>query len=152
MVSGTSLAVVASTASVSALTYTQHGCIDFVVAGLLAPAAMMAAPLGALATKRMDNTGLKRILGYFLYVVAVLVPLKVGAPLQNRLGEDLKGFHTARLFAPEEGPPPPGFSSWGFGLLGGRITRHASGAMVLREAVPSGPCIFGVLARSSYAA
>lgn len=85
--SGTSLAVVASTASVSALTYTQHGCIDFVVAGLIAPAAMLAAPLGALATKRMDNTRLKRILGYFLYVVAVLVPLKVGTPSAEPQGE-----------------------------------------------------------------
>eukprot|EP00884_Botryococcus_braunii_P003258 jgi/Botrbrau1/12933/Bobra.92_1s0013.1 len=76
LVSGTSLAVVVSTATVSALTYTKHACIDFVAAGLIAPAAMLTAPLGALATTRIKNEGLKRILGYFLYVVAVLVPLK----------------------------------------------------------------------------
>ena len=76
VVSGTSLAAVLSTATASAATYAQAGCIDFGAASIISPVAMLLAPFGARATMRFDCQKLRRMLGYFLIAVAPLVPLK----------------------------------------------------------------------------
>ena len=78
VVSGTSLAAVLATAVTSAYTYSAQGCVDPGAALLIAPAALLTAPLGARLTARLDCTALRRILGYFLLAVAPMVPLKVG--------------------------------------------------------------------------
>lgn len=76
IVSGTSLAAVVSTALASSAVFAQGGCVDVAAAALIAPAAMLTAPLGARLASRLDCNALRRILGYFLIVVAPLVPLK----------------------------------------------------------------------------
>lgn len=76
LVSGTSLAAVISTAVVSASTFSNSGYVDVAAAVLIAPAAMVAAPMGAKMTSKMNCAALRRALGMFLMVVAPLVPLK----------------------------------------------------------------------------
>lgn len=76
VVSGTSLAAVISTATVSASTFASNGCIDVAAAAIIAPAAMIAAPFGARMTRQMNCVALRRALGIFLMIAAPLVPLK----------------------------------------------------------------------------
>lgn len=66
-----------STALASTYTYAQSGLLDPTAALLISPIAMLAAPAGARATARLDCAALRRALGWFLVVVAPLVPLKV---------------------------------------------------------------------------
>ena len=77
LVSGTSLVAVVSTALAASATYAQSGCVDPAAALLISPAAMLAAPLGARWTARLDCRALRTALGCFLVAVAPLVPLKV---------------------------------------------------------------------------
>ena len=77
LVSGTSLVAVLSTALASAGTYGASGYVDATAALLIAPAAMMTAPLGARLTLKLNCQALRRALGIFLCCVAPLVPLKV---------------------------------------------------------------------------
>jgi uncharacterized protein len=76
LVSGTSLAAVLSTAVASAATFASGGCVDVAAAAIISPFAMMTAPFGARLTTRLNCITLRRILGYFLFCVAPLVPLK----------------------------------------------------------------------------
>jgi uncharacterized membrane protein YfcA len=56
--------------------YWSAGAVDLRSAALLAVAAMATAPLGARATHMFDCTMLRRMLGYWLFLVAGLLPLK----------------------------------------------------------------------------
>jgi uncharacterized membrane protein YfcA len=76
LVSGTSLAAVLSTAVASAVTFGSGGCVDVAAAMVISPVAMMTAPFGARLTTKLNCITLRRILGYFLFCVAPLVPLK----------------------------------------------------------------------------
>jgi len=76
LVSGTSLVAVLSTALSSAATFGSGGCVDVAAAAIISPFAMMTAPFGARLTTKLDCNTLRRILGYFLFCVAPLVPLK----------------------------------------------------------------------------
>jgi uncharacterized membrane protein YfcA len=96
VVSGTSLAAVLSTATASAATYAQAGCIDFGAASIISPVAMLLAPFGARATMRFDCQKLRRMLGYFLIAVAPLVPLKA-----YLLSTHSNGYEAAEVTAEE---------------------------------------------------
>ena len=76
LVSGTSLAAVLSTAVASALTFGSSGCVDLTAAAIISPFAMLTAPFGARLTAKLNCVTLRRILGYFLFYVAPIVPLK----------------------------------------------------------------------------
>jgi uncharacterized membrane protein YfcA len=76
LVSGTSLAAVLSTALASAMTFSSGGCVDIAAAAIISPLAMMTAPFGARLTTKLNCVTLRKILGYFLFFVAPLVPLK----------------------------------------------------------------------------
>jgi uncharacterized membrane protein YfcA len=76
LVSGTSLVAVLSTAVASAATFGSGGCVDVAAAAIVSPFAMMTAPFGARLTTKLNGITLRRILGYFLFSVAPLVPLK----------------------------------------------------------------------------
>lgn len=76
ILSGTSLVAVLTTACISTATFAANGCIDLPASLLIAPPAMLLAPLGARFTNRLNCNALKRLLGWFLVVAAPLVPLK----------------------------------------------------------------------------
>ncbi len=77
---GTSLVAVALTAVVGSLTYAAGGSVDWVAAVLLAATAMLAARLGARATRRLQARTLRRVFGAFLLGVAFLLPFKHQLP------------------------------------------------------------------------
>ncbi|KAI7836512.1 hypothetical protein COHA_009613 [Chlorella ohadii] len=76
ILSGTSLVAVLTTACISTATFAANGCIDLPASLLIAPPAVLLAPLGARFTSRLNCNALKRLLGWFLVVAAPLVPLK----------------------------------------------------------------------------
>mmetsp|Transcript_19624 Transcript_19624/g.42590 ORF Transcript_19624/g.42590 Transcript_19624/m.42590 type:complete len:337 (+) Transcript_19624:247-1257(+) len=76
IISGTSLAAVIVTGMSSGFVYWTSGAADLTSAALVAVSAVGMAPLGARATHMFNCTTLKRFLGYWLYFVAPLVPLK----------------------------------------------------------------------------
>lgn len=70
------MAAVLATASVSTAVIAAAGCIDGPAAALLCPPAMLAAPLGARCTARLNCDQIRRVLAYFLLAAAPLLPLK----------------------------------------------------------------------------
>ncbi|PNW84707.1 hypothetical protein CHLRE_03g155501v5 [Chlamydomonas reinhardtii] len=76
VISGTSLAAVAATGSAAGYVYYTSGAVDLTSAALIAVAAVATAPLGARATKVFDCAMLRRLMAYWLFIVAPLVPLK----------------------------------------------------------------------------
>ncbi|GIL64741.1 hypothetical protein Vafri_18618 [Volvox africanus] len=76
VISGTSLAAVAATGSAAGFVYWSSGAVDLTSAALISAAAIATAPLGARATHAFDCTMLRRLLAYWLLLVAPLVPLK----------------------------------------------------------------------------
>ncbi|KAG2454981.1 hypothetical protein HYH02_000807 [Chlamydomonas schloesseri] len=76
VISGTSLAAVAATGSAAGYVYYTCGAVDLTSAALIAVAAVVTAPLGARATKVFDCAMLRRLMAYWLFIVAPLVPLK----------------------------------------------------------------------------
>lgn len=76
LVSGTSLVAVLATAAAATKTYTAAGVVDPAAAALIGAGAVCTAPLGAWLTTRLDARALRRLLGWFLVSVAMLVPLK----------------------------------------------------------------------------
>lgn len=76
LLAGTSTAAVLATASVATAVFGTHGCIDASAALLITVPAVLAAPLGAQFTSRLDCNALKRVLGYFMLAAAPLIPLK----------------------------------------------------------------------------
>ncbi|KAG2440222.1 hypothetical protein HXX76_004334 [Chlamydomonas incerta] len=76
VISGTSLAAVAATGSAAGYVYFSSGAVDLTSAALIAVAAVATAPLGARATKVFDCAMLRRLMAYWLFLVAPLVPLK----------------------------------------------------------------------------
>ncbi|GFR45702.1 hypothetical protein Agub_g7012 [Astrephomene gubernaculifera] len=76
VISGTSLAAVAATGSAAGFVYWSSGAVDLTSAALIAAAAVATVPLGARATHAFDCSMLRRLLAYWLFLVAPLVPLK----------------------------------------------------------------------------
>ncbi|KXZ47658.1 hypothetical protein GPECTOR_33g540 [Gonium pectorale] len=76
VISGTSLAAVAATGSAAGAVYFAAGHVDLTSAALLAAAAVATTPLGARAAHRVDCAMLRRLMAYWLFAVAPLVPLK----------------------------------------------------------------------------
>ncbi|PNH05425.1 hypothetical protein TSOC_008329 [Tetrabaena socialis] len=76
VISGTSLAAVAATGSAAGYVYWNSGAVDLTSAALIAVAAVTTAPLGARATHAFDCAMLRRLMAYWLFAVAPLVPLK----------------------------------------------------------------------------
>mmetsp|Transcript_19202 Transcript_19202/g.48847 ORF Transcript_19202/g.48847 Transcript_19202/m.48847 type:complete len:453 (-) Transcript_19202:221-1579(-) len=76
VISGTSLAAVVATGTASGYVYWQSGCVDLTSAAVIAGCAVLSAPLGARATHLFDCAKLRSLMGYWLYFVAPLVPLK----------------------------------------------------------------------------
>ncbi|KAF6252343.1 hypothetical protein COO60DRAFT_1704334 [Scenedesmus sp. NREL 46B-D3] len=76
IISGTSLAAVATTGATAGAVYWSSGCVDARSAAVMAATAMLTAPFGAKMTHRVDCQRLRTMLGYWLYFVAPLVPLK----------------------------------------------------------------------------
>lgn len=147
VLTGTSVAAVLATASVSTVSFAAHGLIDLPAALLIFPPAMLLAPLGARCTSRLDCNALKRLLGFFLLAAAPMIPLKAwlfafkaeqqaaadggavtpggeGQPLEGSSGSEGDGW-AARLVAGM--PPAPlaavlvatgGVAGFAGGLLG----------------------------------
>lgn len=76
VLTGTSLGAVVSTALASGSVFVCNERVDLGSAALIASAAMLTAPVGARLTSRLDCRQLRKILGYFLFGAAPLVPLK----------------------------------------------------------------------------
>ncbi|WIA41173.1 hypothetical protein OEZ86_004788 [Tetradesmus obliquus] len=76
IISGTSLAAVATTGATAGAVYWSSDCVDARSAAVLAATAVLTAPFGAKMTHRVDCQRLRTMLGYWLYFVAPLVPLK----------------------------------------------------------------------------
>ncbi|GLC42682.1 hypothetical protein PLESTB_001126800 [Pleodorina starrii] len=76
VISGTSLAAVAATGSAAGYVYWSSGAVDLTSAGIISAAAIATVPLGARATHAVDCAALRRLLAYWLFAVAPLVPLK----------------------------------------------------------------------------
>ncbi|KAG7668099.1 hypothetical protein Ndes2526B_g03389 [Nannochloris sp. 'desiccata'] len=120
LVSGTSLAAVLSTAVASAVTFGSGGCVDVAAAAIIGPFAMMTAPFGARLTTKLNCITLRRILGYFLFCVAPLVPLKAHLLASKEEKEEEEDTTVAEAIAaveairtttlvslPTAQPPPP---------------------------------------------
>lgn len=98
VLTGTSLGAVVSTALASGSVFISHESVDVGSAALIAGSAMLTAPFGARLTSRLDCRQLRKILAYFLFGAAPLVPLKAffsgaeGAdPGVETTGEDSRG-------------------------------------------------------------
>lgn len=76
VIAGTSLAAVLATAVTSTVTFVGADRIDYAASLLIAPPAILLAPLGARCTSRLNCAALKRLLGWFLLAAAPMVPLK----------------------------------------------------------------------------
>lgn len=76
VLTGTSLGAVVSTAVASGSVFMSHESVDTGSAALIAASAMLTAPIGARLTSRLDCRQLRKILAYFLFAAAPLVPLK----------------------------------------------------------------------------
>lgn len=76
VVSGTSLAAVATTGSIAGYIYAGSGLVDLPSAAILMFGAMLTAPLGARATHVFDCAMLRKILASWLYLVSPIIPLK----------------------------------------------------------------------------
>uniref|UniRef100_A0A383VLY7 Membrane transporter protein n=1 Tax=Tetradesmus obliquus TaxID=3088 RepID=A0A383VLY7_TETOB len=76
IISGTSLAAVATTGATAGAVFWSSDCVDARSAAVLAATAVLTAPFGAKMTHRVDCQRLRTLLGYWLYFVAPLVPLK----------------------------------------------------------------------------
>lgn len=76
VLTGTSLGAVVSTALASGSVFMFHERVDMGSAALIAGSAMLTAPIGARLTSRLDCRQLRKILAYFLFGAAPLVPLR----------------------------------------------------------------------------
>ncbi|KAG2482413.1 hypothetical protein HYH03_018648 [Edaphochlamys debaryana] len=76
VISGTSLAAVATTGAAAGSVYYASGAVDPTSAAIIAASALATTPLGARATKAFDCASLRRLMAYWLFLVAPLVPLK----------------------------------------------------------------------------
>ena len=76
VLTGTSLGAVVSTALASGSVFMSHASVDVGSAALIAVSAILTAPIGARMTSRLDCRQLRKILAYFLFGAAPLVPLK----------------------------------------------------------------------------
>ncbi|GAX80459.1 hypothetical protein CEUSTIGMA_g7898.t1 [Chlamydomonas eustigma] len=83
VISGTSLAAVIVTGATSGVVFHAHGEADFTSAAVVALTAVLMAPLGAKATHLVDSQRLRMLMGYWLYFVAAMVPLKTYLPSRN---------------------------------------------------------------------
>lgn len=82
--SATALLVVVFTGISGTLTYALNQQVNWLAAALLIPSAMVGARLGALAARRLPEAGLKRVFGYYLVFVSVLLLLKPYIPHVNQ--------------------------------------------------------------------
>lgn len=97
VISGTSLAAVVATGSSAGYVYWSSGAVDPTSAAVVAASAVALTPLGARATHLVDCATLRRLMAYWLFLVAPLVPLK---PL---LMKHYAGTATAAAAADDDG-------------------------------------------------
>ena len=76
VISGTSLAAVATTGIVSGVVYQRFGSLDLTSSLVIALSAVTTSPLGSLMAHRLPSLQLKRILGWWLIGVSPLIPMK----------------------------------------------------------------------------
>lgn len=88
VLTGTSLGAVVSTALASGAVFTAHDSVDVGSAALIAASAILTAPIGAKMTRRLDCRQLRKILAYFLFGAAPLVPLKALLAKSSSRGDD----------------------------------------------------------------
>lgn len=87
--SATALLVVMFTGVSGTLTYALNNQVDWLAAALLIPSAMVGARLGALLARRLPEARLKKVFGYYLVFVSVLLVLK---PYIPHVSEPLQGW------------------------------------------------------------
>lgn len=143
--------------------YGTNGSIDFTAALLIGSTAVLAAPFGARMTMVLDNKKLKRILGYFLMVVALIIPLKaiLTGALELPINMDLsipKEYVPVGEFGKFGGLPVPlllctglsaGFASGLLGIGGGTIvTPMLAVATAMPQTYVLGTSLCGMIAPS----
>lgn len=113
VISGTSLAAVATCGAAAGSVYAANGAVDATSAAVLAAMAVGLAPLGARAAHAVDCNKLRRIMGYWLLFVAPLVPLKSYLMPRARPSAVAAASSSGAADAPASGPAsaPPGISS-----------------------------------------
>jgi uncharacterized membrane protein YfcA len=113
----TSLVMVVFTGLAGALTYAMQGTVDWVAAMLIFPAAMVTASMGARLATRLAEWRLKRVFGWYLVFVALLLLLK---PYLPHVDEPLQGW--VRVLPLLLTGAAAGFASGLLGVGGGTIT------------------------------
>ncbi len=113
----TSLVMVVFTGLAGTLTYATQGTVDWLAALLIIPTAMFSANLGARFANRLPEWKLKRVFGWYLVFVALMLVLK---PYIPHAGEPLEGW--VRVLPLLFTGVAAGFASGLLGVGGGTIT------------------------------
>jgi len=113
----TSLVMVVFTGLAGALVYATQGNVDWVAAMLIIPTAMITANYGARFANRLPEWKLKRVFGWYLVFVALLLLFK---PYIPHVEEPLKGW--MQVFPLLLTGAAAGFASGLLGVGGGTIT------------------------------
>ncbi|HEU4743015.1 MAG TPA: sulfite exporter TauE/SafE family protein [Meiothermus sp.] len=112
----TSLVAVVFTGLTGALTYATQGTVDWVAALFIIPTAMIAARAGAIIANKLSEWRLKRIFGWYLIAVALLLILK---PYIPHVEEPIQGW--IRVLPMAVAGALAGFASGLLGVGGGTI-------------------------------
>lgn len=113
----TSLLAIVFTGLAGTITYALNGTVDWLAAALIFPTAMISARLGANFGNRMPEWKLKRVFGWYLIFVALLLLLK---PYIPHVQEPLEGW--VRVLPLMVAGLIAGFASGLLGVGGGTIT------------------------------
>ncbi|RIH84587.1 Sulfite exporter TauE/SafE [Calidithermus terrae] len=112
----TSLVAVVFTGITGAITYATQGTVDWVASLLIIPTAMIAARAGALFANKLSEWRLKRIFGWYLIAVALILILK---PYIPHVAEPLEG--AVRILPLAVAGAFAGFASGLLGVGGGTV-------------------------------
>ncbi|ADH64391.1 protein of unknown function DUF81 [Allomeiothermus silvanus DSM 9946] len=112
----TSLVAVVFSGLTGAFTYATQGAVDWVAALFIIPTAMIGARAGALFANQLSEWRLKRIFGWYLVAVALLLILK---PYIPHVGEPVQGW--LRVLPMGTAGVLAGFASGLLGVGGGTI-------------------------------